>query len=131
MVTGKMIRYCVYPLLLVFLLHGGGGVPASGPGPGGTRQMQAYAAVCSAADRNAVKDAGHRHSEDSGEESRLCSFKYIIYFFWYACCAVLFAVVFVMDVSTGCSQHYTKDFYGWFQEHTHSLDRFFQRAGCG
>ena len=78
----------------------------------------------------AVDDDNEGTGDAPGEENVLCSFKYIIYFFWYAFCAVLFAVVMVMDTATGCGQHYTKDFYDWFRENTGSLERFFRRVGC-
>lgn len=123
------MRNCIYPFLVVFMLQSSGVVPVflSGGMPG----TSVYAAVCSAAEHAAAKKNNNRNGDGPREERTLCSFKYIIYFFWYACCALLFAVVIVMDLSTGCGQHYTKDFYGWCKENTASLDRLFRRIGCG
>lgn len=113
-----MIRSCVYSLLIIFFLQNGGIIIPSVSAP----MERVFAA--------AVDDDNEGTGDSPREENVLCSFKYIIYFFWYAFCAVLFAVVMVMDMATGCGQHYTKDFYDWFRENTGSLERFFLRVGC-
>lgn len=68
-----------------------------------------------------------------GESSSgaLCSFKYMVYLFWYACMAVVFFVAVLMDLVTVFTEDFTKDFLKWFLDKNRGLSRFFRSIGCG
>lgn len=81
----------------------------------------------------AEKNCDDCDDNGGGESSSgaLCSFKYLAYFFWYACMAVVFLVALVMDLATGFTQDFTKDFSKWFMDKNRGLSRFFRSMGCG
>jgi hypothetical protein len=81
-----------------------------------------------AAEKNCDDCDGNGGGESSS--GALCAFKYLVFFFWYACMAVVFLVAVVMDLTTGFTQDFTKDFTKWFIEKDRALSRFFRAVGC-
>lgn len=85
----------------------------------------------------AAAHAAEKQCADCGEDENvssagaLCSFRFIVYFLWYAVMAVVFVVAVVMDLGTGFTQDYTSDLIDWFIDTNSDLARFFRSLGCG
>ena len=86
------------------------------------------AAAAHAAEKQCA-DCGNE--EEGSSAGALCSFKFIVYFLWYAVMAVVFVVAVVMDLGTGFTQDYTRDLVDWFIDKNRELSRFFHSLGCG
>jgi hypothetical protein len=73
-----------------------------------------------------------KEKDENGEAGgSICGFKYLAYFLWFSFAIIFGCVVFVMDLSTGCTQGFTRDYVQWAGEVTESLSSFFDKIGCG
>ncbi len=120
MVQSEM-RMIAALIVVQFMLLSFAAVPCRAAGPGLAAAAQAAAKQCA--------DCGE--DENASSAGALCSFKFIVYFLWYAVMAVVFVVAVVMDLGTGFTQDYTRDLADWFMEKNRELARFFRSLGCG